>query len=64
MIVCHCRRVSSAAVEAAIGAGAGTVSDVTVACRAGGNCGSCRSTIEALLAEVGDRTERLGTVAA
>jgi bacterioferritin-associated ferredoxin len=64
MIVCHCRRVTSATVEAAIGSGAGTVGDVTVACRAGGRCGSCQPLIEALIAQVGDRGGQLAIVAA
>jgi NAD(P)H-nitrite reductase large subunit len=50
MIVCHCERVSDTAVETAIASGAGTVPEVTVRSRAGGRCGSCRVTIETLLA--------------
>jgi bacterioferritin-associated ferredoxin len=49
VIVCHCEWVGSVAVEAAIGAGATTVTEVTERCGAGGDCGSCWSTIEALL---------------
>jgi bacterioferritin-associated ferredoxin len=49
MVICHCERVSSSVIEAAIVAGAATVADVTGHCRAGGRCGSCRTTIEALL---------------
>jgi bacterioferritin-associated ferredoxin len=41
--------VSSSVIEAAIVSGAATVADVTGRCRAGGRCGSCRTTIEALL---------------
>jgi bacterioferritin-associated ferredoxin len=55
VIVCHCERVSSAIVEATIAAGATTADEVTRACRAGGRCGTCRVTVEALLeAVVGD----------
>jgi NAD(P)H-nitrite reductase large subunit len=50
MIVCHCHRVTSAAVETAIAGGAATVNEVTQRSRAGGGCGSCRPTLEAILA--------------
>jgi bacterioferritin-associated ferredoxin len=50
MIVCQCERVSDAAVGTAIASGAATVSEVTARSRAGGRCGTCRVTIEALLA--------------
>ena len=49
MVVCHCERVSSSVIEAAIASGAATVPEVTSRCRAGGRCGGCRVTIEALL---------------
>ncbi len=49
MVICHCERVSSTVIEAAIAAGAATVADVTGSCRAGGRCGSCRTLIESLL---------------
>jgi bacterioferritin-associated ferredoxin len=62
VIVCHCERVGSAAVEAAIGAGATSVSEVTERCGAGGDCGSCWSTIEALLA-VGDQNQSVEAAA-
>ena len=52
MVICQCRRVSDAAVVATIASGATTAFDVTQACRAGGGCGSCVSTIEKLLAEL------------
>lgn len=51
MVVCHCNRVNDATVGAAISAGASNVGEVTSACRAGGRCGRCWETIEALLAE-------------
>jgi bacterioferritin-associated ferredoxin len=49
MVICHCRRVSSSVIEAAIAGGAATVADVTGRCGAGGRCGSCVTSIEALL---------------
>jgi NAD(P)H-nitrite reductase large subunit len=56
MIVCHCHYVSSAVVETAIVAtGATTVSEVTEHTDAGGGCGSCWPTIQALLAKAPDR---------
>jgi NAD(P)H-nitrite reductase large subunit len=54
MIVCHCQRVSDGAVSSAIASGAGTVHEVTARSWAGGRCGSCRVTIEALLAAVAE----------
>jgi bacterioferritin-associated ferredoxin len=62
VIVCHCERVGCAAVEAAIGAGAATVTEVTERCGAGGDCGSCWSTIEALLA-VGNASQSVEVAA-
>jgi bacterioferritin-associated ferredoxin len=50
MIVCHCVRVTETAIDAAIAAGAATVTDVAGRCRAGSRCGSCHRSIEALLA--------------
>jgi NAD(P)H-nitrite reductase large subunit len=50
MIVCHCERVGAGTVEASIAAGAVTLEEVTRMCRAGGRCGSCRLTVEAMLA--------------
>jgi bacterioferritin-associated ferredoxin len=51
VIVCHCRVVSDQTVRTAISAGASTVGDVTALCGAGGGCGGCAPSIEALLAE-------------
>jgi bacterioferritin-associated ferredoxin len=58
VVVCHCERVTSAVIAAAIAGGAATVGDVTGTCRAGGRCGSCRPTIESLLAAPPDATVR------
>jgi bacterioferritin-associated ferredoxin len=55
VIVCHCRRVSDATVEATITAGADTVLEVADRCHAGSRCGSCWSTIEALIDELAPR---------
>ena len=41
MIVCHCHVVNDAAVAAAVGAGARTLSEVCRATGAGQSCGSC-----------------------
>ena len=49
MYVCICHAVTSAQVEAAIESGAGSVSEVTSACRAGGDCGSCHAAIDAMI---------------
>jgi bacterioferritin-associated ferredoxin len=46
MYVCVCLAVTEAQVEAAIAAGAHTRPAVTMACRAGGDCGACHGTIE------------------
>ncbi len=47
--ICACFGVSSAAVEAAIAAGAATLEAVGAVTRGGTNCGSCRPEIRALL---------------
>jgi bacterioferritin-associated ferredoxin len=49
VIVCHCNAVSDREVRAAVLEGACDVDDVTRFCGAGGDCGSCRASIEALL---------------
>ena len=49
MYVCHCEAVTDQAVDAAIASGAGSVSDVTSRCRAGGGCGGCHDYIQALI---------------
>ena len=49
MYVCHCEAVSDRAVNAAISSGARCIEDVTESCRAGGGCGSCHDTLQALL---------------
>jgi bacterioferritin-associated ferredoxin len=49
MFVCVCRAVSVTEVEKAIDDGADTVEQVTRACKAGGDCGACRNTIEEMI---------------
>ena len=46
MYVCICKAVTSVEVEAAIAEGASSVGEVTRACRAGGDCGTCHATID------------------
>lgn len=49
MYVCVCLAVTDAEVTTAIEGGAETVSDVTRACKAGGDCGSCHDMIEGMI---------------
>lgn len=49
MFVCICRGVTEHQVEVAIESGATTVEAVSQACRAGGDCGACHGTIEAMI---------------
>jgi bacterioferritin-associated ferredoxin len=51
MIVCHCKAVSDQTVNAAIAAGASSVTDVSSATGAGTGCGGCVPAIEVLLAD-------------
>jgi bacterioferritin-associated ferredoxin len=53
---CACRVVRDHDVMASIEAGARTVDQVSMACGAGIDCGSCLPTIEALLDTVDDST--------
>lgn len=52
MIACHCHGVSDRRIAAEGEAGARTVDDVSLRCGAGGSCGGCHPTIEAILDEV------------
>jgi len=45
MILCICQAVTDREVDAAIRAGAHSLAEVSKACGAGGNCGSCQHTI-------------------
>ncbi len=49
MYVCHCEAVTDRTVDAAVLSGARTVSDVIELCRAGGGCGGCHDTLQALI---------------
>jgi bacterioferritin-associated ferredoxin len=52
MIICHCEVVSDRRVRDAVDRGACNIDDVGEHCGAGTRCGSCRPTIEVLLATV------------
>jgi bacterioferritin-associated ferredoxin len=56
MYVCVCHAVTSHEVETAIDAGATTVGAVTRACRAGGDCGTCHASIDAMIEARADRS--------
>jgi bacterioferritin-associated ferredoxin len=49
MYVCVCKAVTHAEVDGAIDAGALSVAEVTRACRAGGDCGSCHALIDQMI---------------
>lgn len=49
MYVCVCLAVTDKEVETAIDEGAETLEQVTRACGAGGDCGSCHEMIEQLI---------------
>ena len=49
MYVCVCKAVTDTTVREVIAEGAETIIDVTRACSAGGDCGSCHDMIECML---------------
>jgi bacterioferritin-associated ferredoxin len=51
MYVCCCFAVTDAHIERVLDEGATSVEEVTRACRAGGDCGSCRGQIAQMLEE-------------
>lgn len=51
MYVCCCFAVTDAHIERVLEEGASSVEEVTRACRAGGDCGSCLGQIEQMLEE-------------
>ena len=51
MYVCSCFAVTDAEIDGVIADGATSVAEVTKACRAGGDCGSCLGQIEDMLAD-------------
>lgn len=57
MYVCICNAVTVQEVERTIQAGASSREEVTVGCRAGGDCGSCHGMIETMLEEHGEARE-------
>jgi bacterioferritin-associated ferredoxin len=63
MFVCVCHGVSDHEVRHAIAAGAETREEVTRACRAGGDCGSCHGHIEDMIEDHLEATDP-GLVAA
>ncbi len=54
--VCSCFGVGENTIRDTIAAGAGTPEQVTSACQAGGNCGSCLPEIQALISTMNQRT--------
>ena len=49
MYVCCCRAVTDKTIDQVIDAGAESVSEVTAACGAGGDCGACQGYIEGMI---------------
>jgi bacterioferritin-associated ferredoxin len=49
MFVCICHAVTDTTIERLIDEGACSVDALTRACKAGGDCGACRSTMEDML---------------
>ncbi len=56
MYVCVCYAVTDSEIQGAIDAGATSCEAVAKACRAGGDCGSCRSMIEDMIEERHERS--------
>ncbi|MDX2381448.1 MAG: (2Fe-2S)-binding protein [Acidimicrobiia bacterium] len=50
-LICLCHGVSDRTIRGAVGAGAGSIDEVGVACRAGTSCASCHDVIEELVRE-------------
>jgi NAD(P)H-nitrite reductase large subunit len=63
VIVCHCVHVSHRQIDEAVRAGCKTVRDVTKACGAGRECGSCTPEIERRLRAATFGSERTDCVA-
>jgi bacterioferritin-associated ferredoxin len=49
MVVCHCLRINDRVISRFTADPAVTTDDITRECGAGGQCGGCRPTIDALL---------------
>jgi bacterioferritin-associated ferredoxin len=63
MYVCHCQAVTDRTVSTVIASGATTVEDITDRCQAGGSCGGCWDTLQALIDEA-DARQPVGAAAA
>lgn len=57
MIVCHCRVVTSARLEAAVNAGAVTVDEVITATAAATDCEGCKELVEAIVTKALERRQ-------
>ncbi len=64
MYVCVCLAVTDETVQVAIEDGAASVSEVTSACLAGGDCGACHAMIEGMIESHCDGKKRLNVIAA
>jgi len=62
MYVCVCFAVTDVEVRAAIADGASSVGEVTRACRAGGDCGSCHGMIETMLEDAHQSADATGPI--
>ncbi|MCB9832660.1 MAG: (2Fe-2S)-binding protein [Planctomycetes bacterium] len=49
MLICHCKGKSHRDVQGAVALGARNLADLHRICGAGGACGGCRPTLQALL---------------
>ncbi|MCA1707964.1 MAG: (2Fe-2S)-binding protein [Actinobacteria bacterium] len=58
MYVCHCRAVTDRRVQAAVDGGARSPAEIGRRCGAGTGCGGCLPALQALLAELGQASER------
>ena len=58
MFVCMCRAVTLRTIETVVESGATCVSAVTQKCGAGGDCGSCRADIAAIIRDAKEAAAR------
>ncbi len=58
MVICHCEAVNDRRIREEIAAGALDAEALAERCGAGGHCGGCQETIDALLAQFGLEPER------
>jgi len=59
MVVCHCEAVNDGRIRAEVRAGASSVVQVMLRCRAGTTCGGCRPTIAEVVADEQQRCQVL-----